>query len=233
MNKREQNEEIETRIGVTRETLKRLRALRPAQNDAADFSHIAKLPLKVVDLRSALNYRIVDLLESGLHASEENRIASCVVLVRSALETAAALWYITDKVETALSSGAIGDLDDFVMRVLLGSKVPTDDTRTPEAINTLTFIDKIDKKAPGFRKIYDDMSEYAHPNWLGAGYLYAQPSKEDLVTRFGPEFRDPVSARFLASLGLEISSHMFEALHAQIEELIPRFIELAEKDIAV
>jgi hypothetical protein len=85
-----------------------------------------------------------------------------MILARSLTETACALWYLRNLVERQVNSGVQPDLDDVVMRLLMGHKGQPD---FPEAMNVLTFIDKADKRFSGLRDAYDHMSECAHPNF--------------------------------------------------------------------
>lgn len=47
-------------------------------------------------------------------------------------------------------------------------------TDIPVAINVLTFVQRLDKKMPGFEAAYNSLSEYAHPNWHQVSGLYSK-----------------------------------------------------------
>ena len=56
-----------------------------------------------------------------LQTLDAEQFAATVVLTRAAFETSAALWYLDEKVETALTDNNLGDLDDCVVRLLCGT----------------------------------------------------------------------------------------------------------------
>jgi len=118
---------------------------------------------------------------------------AAIVLTRALAETAAAA---KELIERQLSSGVEMDLDDQMMRLLMGHKNLAD---MPQAINVLTFLDRVDKLVPGIRKSYGTLSEYSHPNWHGTALAYSENDREWILTNFGRGYPDP---KRHASLGL-------------------------------
>jgi hypothetical protein len=56
------------------------------------------------------------------------------------------------KLEATIKSEALGDIDDYLMKLLMGSKT---DPNLPQPLNVLKFIDYVEKKIEGFRHQYD------------------------------------------------------------------------------
>jgi hypothetical protein len=77
-----------------------------------------KLPFKVLNYREALIWRVAELGRAALKTFEGHQLAAAVVLTRAAVETNAALWYLDEKVGTAVEQKRLGDLDECVMRLL-------------------------------------------------------------------------------------------------------------------
>ena len=136
-------------------------------------SHVTKAYYKLDSLRQVLLHRIVDLADSANALAEEGRILPAIVLTRSLIETVSALYYARKKARDAADKGALSAFDDDVMRLLLGSKSPSPG-REEKAVNVLTMVDHIAKEVDLFRVSYDEMCEFAHPNWSGAFGSYGQ-----------------------------------------------------------
>jgi hypothetical protein len=56
-----------------------------------------------------------------------------------AVETSAALWYLCGKIGGVVEAGIVGDIDDYLMKLTMGSKT---DKSLPKAINVQTFVDQ-------------------------------------------------------------------------------------------
>lgn len=215
-------------LSTIESTLTALATLRPSHVDPAHYSAKAKIPSKVAGLRAGLLYRLVEVASVSLQCLKGGQIAAAVVLARAALETVAALWFATRKVERAIEARRVVELDDDLMKLLLGFKAAKPCAETPEAINVLTFFKHIGKDVQEMEIIYADLSEYAHPNWAGAASLYSKP---DLVNRrldfhaIQPTNTAPVE---LTRTALEISVVAFQHLYKQIDRLMPKLIELTE-----
>jgi hypothetical protein len=64
---------------------------------------------------------VAELARAALQTFEAQQFAAAIVLTRAAVETNAALWYLDEKVGTALKHKKLGDLDDCVMSLLSGT----------------------------------------------------------------------------------------------------------------
>jgi hypothetical protein len=95
----------------------------------------------------------------------------------------------------------------------------------------MTFVDVMDKRAPGFRKAYDSLCEFAHPNWSGTALLFCKHDRDRVLTELGRNIRDneSVSKRGLHSLVGALVA--FEYAYSQISDALPVVVELCEADI--
>lgn len=209
-------------------TLTALAALRPSRVDPAHYSVKAKIPSKIAGLRAGLLYRLVELANVSLLCLKSGQLAAAIVLTRSALETTAALWFATRKIERALEAKRVDQLDDDLMRLLLGPKGSKPCSQTAEAINVLTFFDYVGKDVEELKIVYADLSEYAHPNWTGTASLYSKPELANLRLEFSPTQSTNAAPAELARTTLMLSMVAFKHLHKQIDTVMPKLIELAE-----
>jgi hypothetical protein len=191
--------------------------------DGFAISPKSKSPFKAAWYRDALLWRITQLGRSAAECFERNKQASAILLTRATVETCAAVWYLQKKIEITIASGTVGNVDDDLMRLLMGSKVDGD---LPPAMNVLNFVDRVDKDIPGFRDQYDRLSEIAHPNWAGTVFLFSNPRRG--VANFGEHDRSADFARKIGLVNLTAALSILEFSYNKIFELMPEFIRLCE-----
>lgn len=202
------------------ELVSRLKALIPSQVQAAALGDPSKLPFKLLSVREPLLFRIVDLSEASLLLCREDRPVGAAVLARAVMESAAALYVLAEMVSRVVDTNEVGTFDETVTRMLFGSR----NEKTPaEAINVLSYIDKMDKEFVGLRRWYNNLSEIAHPNYAGVMALYAEVDRERYIVEIGPSER-------LKSLGSKVvvpalCSCLKICLHyrSKIEEILENF----------
>ena len=108
---------------------------------------------------------ISDLSENAIKLMENYSIVCAIILIRASIECVALIHYLLIKVEKSIEEKTINDLDDNLMKLLLGERIPK---ASIQSINILKLIDYLNKDAPGVRQYYDNLSEFAHPNWSGS-----------------------------------------------------------------
>jgi hypothetical protein len=106
---------LEEMVAESRRRLTTLENSLPERIDPIGISR-TKLPSKVLNYREALIWRVAELARAALQAFEAQQLAAAIVLTRAAVETHAALWYLDEKVGTALKQEKLGDLDDCVIQ---------------------------------------------------------------------------------------------------------------------
>lgn len=98
-------------------------------------------------------------------ASEWNqaRYLNAAVLSRHLIETLAGWYRILDQIHvTLLPKKEIRQIYVLVMKALFGRK--DGDPALPEATNVLTCISRLEAAYPPIRNVYNQLSEFAHPN---------------------------------------------------------------------
>ena len=213
--------EIQGRLALLESSL-------PKRVDAMAVSQTAKLPFKALLYREALIWRMTELSRGAFEDFEKNRLATAILLTRAAVETSAALWYLCAKLDAAMQAGTVGDIDDYLMKLIMGSRT---DPAMPQAISVLTFVDRVEKDVEGFRHQYDLLSEFAHPNWAGTALLYSKPEPENLWTDFGANIRASDGPRCVGVLNLSVALMFFERSYNRVADNMPAFIALCESQL--
>lgn len=112
------------------------------------------------------------------------------------------------------------------MKLSMGSRTDTD--IMPQAVSVLTFVDRVERDAEGFRQQYDCLSEFAHPNWAGTALLYSKPDPPNLWTDFGANIRGVDGPKQVGVVNLSVALMFFERSYNQIAKVMPAFIELCK-----
>jgi len=226
-------------VNEIRESLAMLESNLPRQIDGFALSQKSKLPWKVLLYREALIWRIVELGRIALESFLSERIMSGVVLTRSAVEASAALWYLSAKVEAVVDSKMVGDADEYLMKLAMGTATgwPETDTSTdvltmPRPIKIGAFLKQVEKEIEGFSHQYGVLSEYSHPNWAGTVLLYSSTNKQTAITDFGQNMRKAENAKAIGVGNLSVALKMFHTKYNRISDLIPAFISVCEAQSA-
>jgi hypothetical protein len=221
-------------VNEIRESLAMLESSLPRQIDGFALSQKSKLPWKVLLYREALIWRIVELGRSALESFLSERIVSGVVLTRAAVEASAALWYLSAKVDAVVDSKIVGDVDEYLMKLAMGTATgwPEDSSpgavTMPRPVKVGKLLEQTEKDIEGFSHQYGVLSEYAHPNWAGTVLLYSNTNKQTAITDFGQNMRKAENARAIGVSNLSVALKMFHTKYNRISDLIPAFISVCE-----
>lgn len=221
--------EIAVLLVAARTRLTGIQTNLPHKIPAGGVSKTAKIPFNALCCREGLIWRAEELGRSACDSFEKHDMVAGVLLTRGFFETAAALWHLKVTIERQLEMGIEADLDSQILQVILGHR---SEPSLPKAVGVLTFIDRLTKTFPLARSKYDAMSEYAHPNWMGAAFPFSVIDKEALVVTFGRGVR---GGDYHARLGLTClldGLHVAERAYNEIADLMPKFIEACEADLA-
>jgi len=201
-------------------------AARPHQLEARRLAQRSKLPFKAGLYRDSLLWRIEELGRSALDAYDRPDHVSGIVLTRATIETIAALNSLHLLV-TRYSGGDVDRLDATLMSMLMGSRVRED---RPESINVLNAIDKLTKAVPGFRPLYDELSEYAHPNDAGTASSYAVLDIVRLGATFNGRGEQFERRAWLLIECLATSLMLVQPLYRELLAAAPTFARLCDAD---
>lgn len=194
--------------------------------ELASLSHVSKIPFKAISWGIALTYRASELADTSIDLYHSQRFVSASMATRSLMETAAMLYWLHHRLKTVVDSGELGDIDEFLMRGSLGHRNRND---LPEALNALTGIDRVAKQYEGFRDMYDDLSEFAHPNWSGTIGAFGVEDQESMRVEFDNNPRGlPWDFIFRP---LIISLMVTRRKTEEVKALVPRFIKICDEDL--
>jgi hypothetical protein len=213
---------IEDLMTEVRGRLELIESSLPQRVDAM-ISPESKLPFKALLYREALIWRMAELSRGAFENFERNNLAVAILLTRAAVETSAALWYLSSKLDATFQAGTVGDIDDYLMRLMMGSRT---NPELPPAISFLTFVDRVEKDLDGFRHQYDMLSEFSHPNWAGTALLYSKPDPPNLWADFGANIRVGDSTKHAGVLNLSGALMLFERNYNHVADIMPAFITL-------
>lgn len=196
----------------------------PDKIEAVALSHISKLPFKALSLRETLIHRIADLSDAVIKLYKLEKIVPAIIMIRSVFETSAVLFRLFIKLKNVSKTGDLHDINDFLNKHLFGGR---NKDAPVKSYNILTAIDHTDKEFENFRIAYDDLSEFAHPNWSGLMGAYSDSYKNKYVLKLGKEEgRVPaiVSLRLLVG-SLKLAIYYYD----EMEQHIIKFGKLCDR----
>lgn len=215
-----------------RETLERLGSKLPERVDATVVSPISKLPFKALVYREALAWRMAELGRAAFENYENDKLVSAIVLTRAAVETSAALWYLCAKIAAALDSNALGDTDEYLMKLLMGTATEASataanstDVTLPRPFKIGAFLKQVEKEIHGFSHQYGVLSEYSHPS---TALVYSKHDMHKRVTEFGRNLRNVDNTKLIGTGNLSGALKLFEVAYRRVGDLMPRFVVLCE-----
>jgi len=141
-------------------------------------------------VREALAYRYFELLNSSYELYKCEKFISGLCLSRTALETLSVLLFINIKLNKFVNGKDVKALFYFVEKLMIGHSSQNRNTSVKvESINVMKFINEADKKIDNFRSLYDTLSEYSHPNYLGSTEAYSHLSSTDMSVFFSNSYK--------------------------------------------
>lgn len=193
---------------------------------AYGLGYKAKLPFKAMSLHELLLHRVADLSETAINLFELKRIVPATIITRAVYETTAILYSLDVKIEEVIRTKDVENIDQFFMKSLFGGRIKN---APIECTNILGAVDRINKKFKHFRESYDDLSEYAHPNWSGLMGSYGNFVKETATLHLGRE-ASKISAMVALPL-LAASLAIFLHYYDKIKKQLPEFNNICEQSI--
>jgi hypothetical protein len=145
------------------------------------------------------------------------------------METFAVLAEFERQVARRLKEENLGGLDALAQNGIFASRDPEWIKENPEtqAVSVLTYVDKFNKRADGFRGHYDMLSERCHPNSLGHNFMFSMLDRTDGTVSYCDE-REPArnGQMILAALA---PLPLVEPISARLDELIEKVSDLQHR----
>lgn len=221
------NKEIPTRQELLKEAeelQKQLAKNLPSRVSRESISNTSKTALKAHVIRASLFHRITELAEVAIDLYRQDRLIAAFIITRSAFETAALTHHTYKHIEKVVETGKIGDIDETLMKVLFGERLPESEC---EAVNILTAINKLDKEIPGMRNLYNGLCEFAHPNWSGAMGAYAKDDQGPFTLDFDQKHENIPPEAGLQALIAALET--FKHSESNMSSILPAFTKLHEE----
>ena len=129
-----------------------------------------------------------DLLEQSYVLHKMGKALGALILLRSALETVAALIYLNQLTSDVLDGSIeFRTFDEKTGILLLGSR---NETTPYTALNIQTVLQKSAKRYEFIDELYGDLSECAHPNYEGLIFGYSKPDRDNFIENFSNRWAD-------------------------------------------
>lgn len=192
-----------------------------------------KVVWKIETYAQGLTFRTVALAEGVCSLwNSENGLAA-VILGRSLVETAGMAWSFWDDLKNATATGRLKNIDDVAMSYTFSTRWPKFAEGIPPTPSIMNLIDRLDrtlfrdKKAKHVRKVYDDLSEFAHPNWIGTVGFFGDLDTQKYEMKFDPKGLMPerLLSDIIACAG---SITIIELSLDHITETIPQIWKIAD-----
>jgi hypothetical protein len=190
-------------------------------SDNPAISDKTRVPFMMAAYRAALIWRIRELTQCAYDLIIRNEAGASAILIRSLLETIAAIWYLKKLVKKGYSI----DTKEKISKLLLGEKYKD---ATIEAENVLKFIDKMEKDVAGTKAIYNHLSEITHPNLAGTFLLYSDIDSENKIISFRKDHKIYGSVRKIVTKMLLALLVGFEEAYDGLTNSLPEFIRQYE-----
>lgn len=207
-------------------SLDRINELRAVEINVSGKFLRSKIAWKLATYQHALLHRLVALMDGAAVTWNKRCTLSCILSARALMETFAVMAEFERRVARLLKEENLGGLDALAQNGIFASRDPEwiKDNPGTEAISVLTYIDKFNKRAEGFRGHYDMPCERCHPNSLGHNFMFSKLDTTGGTVRYCDE-REPArnGQIILAALA---PLPLVEAISACLDELIEKVSDL-------
>jgi hypothetical protein len=204
----------------------------PKHLDAFALSQESKLPSKALRYRESLIWRVAEIGRAAFREFDENRLVAGIILTRAVVETSAALWYLRSKVDDAIKSNQVGDIDTYLVKLNVGiatAPPKMEEGEYPRPVKVGKFLEQVEKVMEGFSDHYGVLSEFTHPNWVGTVFLFSKYHPENLTIEFGQNIRGEDRSKEIGVRSLHAGLKFFEVTYNNLTDSIPAFVELCQR----
>jgi hypothetical protein len=177
---------MKTHLEKSREILDKLKRQRKSVIRPQSNFLVYKPAFELEYCTECLLYRTVELADATIILLEAGNYLGAIITARCVQETIAALWYLNETCSEAISAKKLKRFYNDLHRLMMGWK---DAEPLPKPINVMDMIRMVGKDLPDFEKLYNQLSEFAHPNWCGTQSLFAKIGDDELKVELGRYMR--------------------------------------------
>lgn len=182
-------------------------------------------------LRELAFWREHDLMVQSYALHQQGHGLGARILLRSGFETLATLTYLNLLMQRVID----GKLNFHVFAeetavLLLGSR---NNEAMPEARSILTVLGKCDKRYPGLMKMYEGLSESAHPNYEGLMGGYSTTNHDEYETTFSNRWMELHGDRHLDAMMLCMGTfhHEYDPVWPDLMEQLEKWVEANDAEL--
>lgn len=188
----------------------------------SNIAHKWKLTYRLIVVREGICWRLVDILEQAFYMGQNNMLVGARILTRAGLETLCFLIYMNRKTQQVVENKlSFNDFEGLTRRFIIGAK---NNPKMPEPINVSKYIQESEQKYKGIERIYNDLSETAHPNYEGISQGYTKLKREEFETEFGVFWEELFGNQH--EIAIELCLSIFEH---EYNEVWPEWYKKLEK----
>jgi hypothetical protein len=177
--------------------------------------------------RESVLYRFIELTESAYLLYKSNLLVGAVVSARAAQETLAVAWFVNSKLEHLTKTKDLSHFSEIMRRLIVGW---SNDEEFPEKINVFKCIDSVDKTMEGkFRRHYEMLCEYSHPNYNGTFGAYGAPNHETLEVTLGNYPRSSETLKSHIESTLIICVSLLDSIQEKYEAVINSALDVCHE----
>jgi len=182
-------------------------------------------------LREAAFWRMHDLLNQSFVLHQQGHGLGARILLRSAFETLATLIRLNQLIQQVLDGKL--DFHVFCLKTSILLRGSRNDATPLKSINIVTVLEKCDKRYPGLKSLYADLSESAHPNHEGLCIGYSTFNDSEYETTFSNRWVELYGDRHLDSMDLSmvIFHHEYNDVWAELMVKLENWIEANDADL--
>jgi hypothetical protein len=213
-------------IDKLNDSLQRIDGMRAIEIAVTGPFARSKIAWKLATYQHVLLHRIIALVDGTAVARNARSTLSSMLSARAFMETLAVFADLEKRTASLLAKGDLGGLDALAQQGIFASRDEEWVKEFPltKATNILTFIDKFDKVAEGFRAHYDRLSERCHPNAYGHNFLFSALDRSDGTVRFCDEREPALNAHMIMAALIPLP--LVESITARLSELTIKVAEL-------
>lgn len=175
-------------------------------------------------LRELAFWREHDLMAQSYALYQQGYGLGARILLRSGFETLATLTYLNLLIKRVLDGNLNFHLfAEKTSLLLLGSR---NNDAMPVAINILTVLGKCDERYPGIMRLYNSLSESAHPNYEGLMGGYSTTNAEEHETTFSNRWMELHGDRHLDAMMLCMGTfqHEYDTVWRELMEQLEDWV---------
>jgi hypothetical protein len=189
----------------------------------------SKIAWKLASYQHNLLHRIIALMDGGAVTWNNRSTLSAILSARALMESIAVMASLENRVQTFLEREDLGQLDALATQGIFATRDPQWIEEHPDtrAVNMLTYVDWFDKRASGFRRHYDLLSERCHPNSWGHNFMFSKLDRSDgSIAYYDERNPDHNGEMILAALAV---FPLVESMMTRLDDLILEVSDLQHR----